>query len=89
MPVEHKKETTSQKIGTFLLEIMFFLTDFAKFRAKLVFCIQAEIIFHRYLKDIPLLRDDQKLSLKKTIDFGISDQISVLYTSGNYHFIYF
>ena len=34
----------SQKIGAFLLQIVFFLTDFAEFRVKLVFCIQAEII---------------------------------------------
>ena len=56
MPLEHKKETTSQKNETFLVQIMFFLTDFAEFRVKLVLCIQAEMIFLRYLKDIPLER---------------------------------
>ena len=44
LPVEHERERKSQKIGAFLLQIVFFLTDFAEFRVKLVFCIQAEII---------------------------------------------
>ena len=64
LPVEHERETKSQKIGAFLLQIVFFLTDFAEFRVKLVFCIQAETIISSISKDIPLLRDDQKSSWK-------------------------
>ena len=53
MPVEHERETKSQKIGAFLLQIMFFLTDFAEFRVKLVFCIQAKIIISSISKRYP------------------------------------
>ena len=70
------------EIGAFLLQIVLFLTDFAEFRVKLVFCIQAEnIISSKY----PLLRDDQKSSLKWVSYM----QFSVLYTSGNHYFIHF
>ena len=64
---------------------MFFLTDFAEFRVKLVFCIQAENIISSISTKYPLLRDDQKSAWK----WACCIQFSVLYASGNHYFIHF
>ena len=55
---------TSQKIGAFLLQIVFFLTDFAEFRVKLVFCIQAEIIISSISKRYPTVERRSKVITK-------------------------
>ena len=64
MPVEHEREKKSQKIGAFLLQIVFFLTDFAEFRVKLVFCIQAEIIISSISTKYPTVERRSKVIMK-------------------------